>query len=232
LRNQQVLDVVGMVYLNLAFVCAICLGILTVLVALGVAIPGDAELVRLAVSLRNETLTRVIRLLTFISSSVPALLITLAVSGVELWRAKRFRFDAAWAILAYAGAVVCNVALRVVVGRMRPAVDYIPHLLPEVQANFQRFSYPSGHAAAAILAYSSLVVLVWSRSAWRWPMLFVALLVIATTGFGRIYMGVHWPTDVLAGYLLGGCWLGIGLALKRRLDFRKAPLLPSLSLLS
>jgi membrane-associated phospholipid phosphatase len=97
-----------------------------------------------------------------------------------------------------------------------PAVDYIRHLLPEVQADFQRFSYPSGHAGAAILAYSSLVALAWPHAAWRWPMLVVALLVVATTGFGRVYMGVHWPTDVLAGYLLGGCWLGIGLTLKRR----------------
>jgi membrane-associated phospholipid phosphatase len=218
LRNRQVLDVAGMVYLRLTFVCAICLGILTILVALHVAIPGDAELVQLVVSTRNEALTGMIWLLTFISSSVPALLITLAVSGVELWRVKRCKFGAAWATLAYSGAVVCNIVLRVAVGRVRPAVDYIPHLLPEVQASFQRFSYPSGHAGAAILAYSSLVALAWP-SAWRWPMLVVALLVIATTGFGRIYMGVHWPTDVLAGYLLGGCWLGIGLALKRRASF-------------
>ena len=214
-----------MVSLRLAFVCAICLSILTILVALDVAIPGDAELVRLVVSLRNETLTRAVWLLTFISSSVPALLLTLAVSGIELWRAKRFEFGAAWAPLAYAGAVVCNIALRVAVGRLRPAVDYIPHLLPEVQASFQRFSYPSGHAGAAILAYSSLVALAWPHTAWRWPMLVIALLVIATTGFGRVYMGVHWPTDVLAGYLLGGCWLGIGLALKRQTNSKSPPIL-------
>ena len=214
-----------MVSLRLAFVCAICLSILTILVALDVAIPGDAELVRLVVSLRNETLTRAVWLLTFISSSVPALLLTLVVSGIELWRAKRFEFGAAWAPLAYAGAVVCNIALRVAVGRLRPAVDYIPHLLPEVQASFQRFSYPSGHAGAAILAYSSLVALAWPHTAWRWPMLVIALLVIATTGFGRVYMGVHWPTDVLAGYLLGGCWLGIGLALKRQTNSKSPPIL-------
>jgi len=214
-----------MVSLRLAFVCAICLGILTILVALHVAIPGDAELVRLVVSTRNEALTGAVWLLTFISSSIPALLITLIVSAVELWRAKRFRFGAGWATLAYAGAVVCNIVLRVAVGRLRPAVDYIPHLLPEVQADFQRFSYPSGHAGAAALAYSSLVALAWPRATWRWPMLVIALLVIATTGFGRVYMGVHWPTDVLAGYLLGGCWLGIGLTLKRQANSKSLPIL-------
>jgi len=200
--------------------CAFGLIALTGFVALGVAVPGDAELVQLALSARSDSLTVVIWILTFISSSIPALLITLIVSGVKLWRAGRLTIAASWATavwptVAYLGNVVCNIAVRIAVGRLRPGVEYIPHCLPEVQASFQRFSYPSGHAGAALLAYAALVVLAWPWRVWRWAVLAVALLVIVGTGFGRVYLGVHWPTDVLAGYLLAGCWLGVGLSFRR-----------------
>ena len=197
-------------------VSVVCLGLLTALIALGVAIPGDAELVRLTISTRSGALTGAIWLLTFVSSSVPALLITLAVSAVELWRARRFQPGAVWASVAYLGNVACNIALRIAIGRQRPPVEYIPHLLPEVQAGFQSFSYPSGHAGAALLAFSALVVLAWPYATWRRLALAIALLVVAGTGFGRVYLGVHWPTDVLGGYLLAGCWLGIGVYLRKR----------------
>jgi undecaprenyl-diphosphatase len=196
-------------------VCALGFGALTVLVAFGVVIPGDAESVQLAVSARGEPLTHAIWVLTFLSSSVPALLITLVVGGVELWRARRFRLTAAWPTVAYFGNVACNIATRIAVGRLRPGVEYIPHRLPEVQASFQRFSYPSGHAGAALLAYAALVVLAWPYVVWRWVALAVALLIIVGTGFGRVYLGVHWPTDVLGGFLLAGCWLGVGMTLRR-----------------
>jgi undecaprenyl-diphosphatase len=196
-------------------VCAFALVVLTALIVLDVPVPGDAELVQLAVSVRGDSLTVAIWILTFISSSIPALLITLIVSGVELWRARRFGLAVVWSTVTYLGNVACNIATRIVVGRLRPGVEYIPHRLPEVQASFQRFSYPSGHAGAALLAYAALVVLAWSHSVWRWVALAVALLVIVGTGFGRVYLGVHWPTDVLGGFLLAGCWLGVGVALRR-----------------
>jgi undecaprenyl-diphosphatase len=200
---------------RIVFFCALGLIVLTGLVALGVPVPGDAELVRLALAARGDSLTVVIWVLTFISSSIPALFITLAVSGVELWHARQLQLSAAWATVTYLGYVASNIGLRIAVGRFRPGVAYIPHRLPEVQAGFQRFSYPSGHAGAALFAYVALVVLAWPWRVCRWVALAVALLVVIGTGFGRVYLGVHWPTDVLGGYLLAGFWLGIGVALKR-----------------
>jgi len=194
--------------------CALCLGILTILVVSGARIPGDAELVQVAVDLRNPPLTAIIELLTFASSSVPALAITVVFGAITCWRRRRVSLGAWWATGAYLGAVACNVALRVAVGRLRPEVEYIPHLLPEIQTSFQRFCYPSGHASAALVAYGALAHAAWLHGRWRWPVGIGVSLFIVGVGFGRVYLGVHWPTDVVGGYLLGGAWLAIGLSLR------------------
>jgi len=203
---------------RIALACVAGLLVLAVPVALRLPIPGDLELVRLVVSARHPVLTGLIQALTFVSSSVPALILTLVITGMELWRVRRIAPNAAWATLAFLGNAACNIALRVAMGRLPPQVSHIPHLLPELHADWQRFAFPSGHAGAALLAYGALVIWVWPQPRWRGLALSLALLVIAGTGLGRIYLGVHWPTDVLGGYLLAGCWLGIGCLARFRHD--------------
>jgi len=197
-------------------VCSSILCLLTLLIVCKVTIPGDMEMVRWAVSQRNDSLTIFIEGLTFVSSAIPGLIITGVVSLVELWRRKRFDLRAGWATMAYLGAVACNIGLRILVGRQRPSVSYIPHVLPELQMGFQRFCYPSGHAGTALVAFASLIVLAWAWPRLRVGVLTAGVLLILCCGYGRVYMGVHWPTDVLAGYLLGTSWLAIGLLVGRR----------------
>lgn len=192
-------------------ICGVALCILTGLVLLNVTVPGDLEMVSWAVSHRYDRLTFLIEGLTFISSATPALLMTIGVSLVEMWRHRRLELSAGWSTLAYMGTVICNIGLRVMVERQRPAVSYIPHVLPEIQAGFQRFCYPSGHAGAALVAFASLSIMMWPLPRLRRIAFAGCMLLIIGVGFGRVYMGVHWPTDVLAGYLLGTIWLAVGL---------------------
>jgi undecaprenyl-diphosphatase len=95
-------------------------------------------------------------------------------------------------------------------GFARPRPDLVPH-----GAYVYTASFPSGHAMMSAVTYLTLAALVSRVVPHRRTKLFVlacALVLTGLTGLSRIYLGVHWPTDVLAGWALGaswacGCWL-------------------------
>jgi undecaprenyl-diphosphatase len=89
--------------------------------------------------------------------------------------------------------------------RPRPVV---PHPLLELAT----YSFPSGHSAAATVLYGFLAILICSRT--RGPsshalVWFAAVTVIAGVGFSRLYLGVHYLTDVAGGFILGLAWLSL-----------------------
>jgi undecaprenyl-diphosphatase len=182
----------------------------------GIPGPGDIELLHLALSWRTEPLTVVMQLLAFISSAVPAALICLAIALIELWRVRRFHLGTLWAVIALVGSTLCNIGLRILIGRLPPKVEYIGNLLPEIQASFHAYSFPSGHAGAVVVAYLSLVVLLWPVVRLRWLAVWLAVALILAVGLGRVYLGVHWPSDVIGGYLLALDWWAVGLLVRER----------------
>ena len=94
------------------------------------------------------------------------------------------------------GLLCTNVVLKHLVGRTRPwlTVEGLVHLVAEPDPN----SFPSGHTCAAFAAASAW----WRTLPWRW-MKITAVAMAAVMGFSRLYVGVHFPTDVLAGAAVG-----------------------------
>jgi len=87
-------------------------------------------------------------------------------------------------------------------------------------------SFPSGHAAAAVALYGFVVYCLWRgpvTAGRRLNLLFAGCFVAAAVGFSRLYLGVHYLSDVVGGYLLGALWLIIGICLSEWRRYRIAP---------
>jgi|TARA_R110000751_G_scaffold29818_7_gene76810 undecaprenyl-diphosphatase len=100
------------------------------------------------------------------------------------------------------GAVLEEV-LKIAFDRVRP--DIVPHLVA-----VHSLSFPSGHAMLSAITYLTLGTLVArTEKQWRVRVFVMSVGVFMTLfiGFGRLYLGVHWPTDVLAGWSLGAAWV-------------------------
>jgi len=86
------------------------------------------------------------------------------------------------------------------------------------------FSFPSGHATIAVSFYGFLTYMM-IRETKKWKnkinILFLGFILITLIGFSRLYLGVHYLSDVLGGYLVGGIWLIIGISITEYLSFKK-----------
>lgn len=141
-----------------------------------------------------------------------------------------------WPALILAGASASgawlNSALKQFFVRERP--DIVPHLMEVSSASF-----PSAHAMNSAVVYLTLAMLLMlteRRGSVRMYLLGVALLLTLVVGATRVYLGVHWPSDVLAGWSIGiawaGAWTAAAIAFQRRAEAarhvsrasRKAPL--------
>ena len=103
--------------------------------------------------------------------------------------------------------MLLNVLLKTIFQRTRPAFD--TQIL-----TLDSYSFPSGHAAAATLFYGVLAAwLICTTSSWRWRVLIATLasLLVALVGLSRIYLGVHYLSDVLAAVAASSGWLTFSL---------------------
>lgn len=134
----------------------------------------------------------------------PVILISVAVAVAILGYAKRqfgVVFAELLALLSFAG----NTVIKNITQRSRPDTLYAQNM------KIKSYSFPSGHAFGSVVIYGLLAYLVFSRLPEPWNYIVTTILVslIILIGVSRVYLGAHFPSDVLAGWLLGGSCLSL-----------------------
>jgi undecaprenyl-diphosphatase len=105
-------------------------------------------------------------------------------------------------VLSAAGAIVISNVDKLLVGRPRPAVHHLEMVVTGL-------SFPSGHATQASAFYLAVLIVVLAGKPRRevaWAATISTLVLIVGVAVSRVYLGVHYPSDVAAGVLLGATW--------------------------
>jgi len=124
-------------------------------------------------------------------------LIALTIIGILLY--KRYRLQAAIIFSSFFGAAAANFVLKLVFHRDRPA--FWQSAIRETG-----YSFPSGHAMLSSALALSIIAIAWNTR-WRWLAIGIGVPFILLIGYSRLYLGVHYPTDVLAGWLASSAWV-------------------------
>jgi undecaprenyl-diphosphatase len=166
----------------------------------------DVSFARWLAGERSTVGTDFFRALTFLGSPAVALAVSTVVC-LLLYRRRRL-VDAALLPLVLAGAELLNLVLKLSFHRPRPEVAFV-HL--------DTYSFPSGHAMISTAAYGALAYVAWSRLQTRRAHVLLAAgtaVLLALICFSRLYLGVHYLSDVLAGAAGGVFWLSVAIALQ------------------
>lgn len=176
----------------------------------GAAAGSDTAIHEWFLGIRDENLTTGAVVITHAGGSAVMWVLTLTVCGWLLWRGRRA--DAALVAGVGAAAAVLVPVSKGLIGRARPPLD--DRLVAVDSAAF-----PSGHTTGAVAVTGVLVVLCYLRFRHRMAVRCTVALVavfVGLVGLSRVYLGVHWATDVLAGWSLGALLVLAGVLVHRR----------------
>jgi len=133
------------------------------------------------------------------------LTVILFASGLLVWAVWDQNIPMRDAALVVLATVIVSTALKGILRRARPDTEYAAAMI------FKTFSFPSGHAAAATVGFGFLAYLAFMLLSLPLGALIGVLLIIYTLliGISRVYLGAHYPSDVLGGMILGGAGLAV-----------------------
>lgn len=182
------------------------------------ALPIDREILDAVVRHRSGSLTALARTLTFLGSS-PVLYAGLVVAVVIGWLRRSVLLPLC-CLLWFAAGQLVRTGINQAIARPRPPADL--HLTAAAG-----YAYPSGHTTSATIGYglaaAMVIAYVRRHRARAITATVVAAFVLAIgVGCSRVYLAVHWPSDVAGGWALGVAWLAFGALVLRAAGWRSA----------
>jgi len=143
-------------------------------------------------------LDRLMLVMPYFGTNLTMLPLMLVV-GLVLWRKYHQPLIAIQLLVVSIGSLSLNPTMKHLLDRPRPAMY-------PLRGMWTWASYPSGHLILTTALYFTVSMMLRDARGWRWPFA-ASLVVIALTAYSRVYLAVHWPTDLIGGLLIGVTWL-------------------------
>ncbi|TMB83876.1 MAG: phosphatase PAP2 family protein [Chloroflexi bacterium] len=173
--------------------------------------PGDMVITKILQKRKNPLVRKF--MLGISEIGFPKLSIPLSISFAAIFWVLRFRLEAFF-ILLTSSSHLLNALVKRLIKRPRPTNELVT-----VARVINEPSFPSGHVMHYINLFGLLSYLLatnWRSGRLRNILIAICIALIAFVGPSRVYLGAHWPSDVMAGYLYGGLWFGGIMALYLR----------------
>ncbi|CAN7640641.1 phosphatase PAP2 family protein [Paenibacillus sp. LjRoot56] len=188
------------VFLVLSILSVICFSVVASLIKGRWIAQFDSRVISVVQGMESPWLTTIMKCFTFIGSTPVVITISIC-SLFLLFKFLNHRLELVLFLVLVAGTAILNQLLKLVFQRERPTL----HRLIEETG----YSFPSGHSMTAFALYAALSFLLWrhvpSKSG-RTIVICISILMILMIGSSRIYLGVHYPSDVVGAYLASGFW--------------------------
>lgn len=171
----------------------------------------DMALFRFAASHRSENMTLLMRFFSFFASA-DYLLVAPALLVLGMAWFDRLRWYALKVLVIAFTSTMLNQLLKRLFERPRPETAMLDQ---------SGLSFPSGHAMIGGSFYGLLIYIIWrevENPFWRWLWVGLLTLLLLLIGYSRIYLNVHYATDVLAGYAMGILWLLLAIYMMKKLE--------------
>ncbi|HEX7736335.1 MAG TPA: phosphatase PAP2 family protein [Ktedonobacteraceae bacterium] len=181
--------------------------------------PGDRSITRALQKQKSPWLRRL--MISISEPGFPRFSVPLSAGLAGAFWFLRFRLEAAFLVLSTSSNLL-NALIKRVIKRPRPTRDLVT-----VARVLNEPSFPSGHVMHYINLFGMLTYFLatnWRSGRLRNILISVCVALIALVGPSRVYLGAHWPSDVMAGYVYGGLWFGGLMALYLRVKAWVHPL--------
>jgi undecaprenyl-diphosphatase len=194
-------------YLRISAICAVAFAVIAFVMKSLPDVPGDLPVIRFVQGWEGPSLTQTMLFLSFIGGTKGAVPISIVMMLILFifFGHRRELLLFLWSVL---GSYLLNKLLKWLFHRDRPDIHRI--------VTEEGFSFPSGHAMQAFAMYATLTYLLWRHipsQFGRGLLLAFSALIMLAIGTSRVYLGVHYPSDVLGSYAASAAWLFFSLFL-------------------